>query len=251
MLYRLLRRGGHVLSVRTGLPFRLFQDMRIEAHLWLVRWRNRWDPTFLARRRLLHAMREIKLHFGCGSRILPGWVNLDGWAVDGTSHVVDLRERLPFTDGACRLIFSEQTLEHFEMSEIERILQEFHRVLRPGGLVRLVVPDAERYAEAYVKGDLAWFQAVAGEWLAVPHSGPPTRAKGLSHLFLDHYHRVALDFETLEVLLKRAGFARVVRSTHLGSEEPELRVDADQGWRVLSSLYVEACKPGDGDHGPR
>lgn len=222
------------------MPFRLLQDIHTEAHLLLVRLRNRWDPRFRARRRQLLRVREVKLHFGCGTRILLGWTNLDGWAAPGVDHVVDLRERLPLADGACRLIFSEHTLEHFEMPEIEKILHEFARVLRPGGVLRLVVPDAERYAQAYVKGDIAWFQAVAGEWLAQPRSGPATLAKGLSHLFLDHYHRVALDFQTVEMLLKRAGFREVVSSSALGSDEPELRVEMDQEARLLSSLYVEA-----------
>lgn len=180
------------------------------------------------------------MHFGCGDRILSGWMNLDVWTKPSISHVVDLRGPLPLADEVCRLIFSEQTLEHFEMMEIERILQEFYRVLRPGGLLRIVVPDAEQYVQAYARRDLAWFQAVEGEWLTGLQSGPPTRAKGLSHLFLDHYHRVALDFETLGILLRRTGFSHVIRSAHMASDEPELRVDTDQEARALCSLYLEA-----------
>ena len=214
----------------------------MELHFLVVRLRNRWDPTCVARRRRLLGLQEVKLHFGCGTRVMTGWVNLDGWAEPGVSHVTDLRQPLPLADGACRLIFSEHALEHFESLEIEAILREFYRVLRRDGIARIVVPDAHRHAQAYIKGDLAWFQAVAGEWLAAKQSGPPTLAKGLSHLFLDHYHRVALDFPTLEILLKRAGFRSVACSSHLGSVEEELRIDTDQEARILCSLYVEARK---------
>jgi len=185
-------------------------------------------------------MRAVKLHFGCGGRILPGWVNVDGWFEPGISHVMDLRQPLPLADGSCRLVFCEHTLEHFELQEIERILCEFHRVLRLGGRLRIVVPDAERYVEAYMKHELVWLEAVDVAWVATPRAGPPARAKILNHLFLDHYHRVALDFEMLEALLTRAGFFDVERSGHLASDEPELRVDADLEWRRICSLYVEA-----------
>lgn len=242
MINRTFRNIMRGLCERSGVPFRLIQDLRMEGHLLLVRWRNRYDPTYLSKRRQLLAMREIKLHFGCGARILPGWVNLDGWPVDGTSLAVDLREPIPIATGGCQLIFSEHTLEHFEMPMIRRILKEFYRMLRPGGALRIVVPDAERYVQAYANRDLTWFRTVAGDWLSAPHSGPETIAKGLSHLFLDQYHRVALDSETIEVLLAEAGFEQVSRSVHLGSQIQELRIDSDQAWRVMTSLYVEARK---------
>ncbi|MHB8970185.1 MAG: tetratricopeptide repeat protein, partial [Pirellulaceae bacterium] len=81
-----------------------------------------------------------KLHLGCGKRYIPGFFHIDLLAAP---HV-DLLHRvdsLPFVDNSVGLIYASHLLEHFGRNEVEGVLREWYRVLRPGGLVRLAVPD--------------------------------------------------------------------------------------------------------------
>jgi len=61
-----------------------------------------------------------------------------GWHV---TH--DLREPLPLPDGSVAQIHTEDFLEHIRPAEIVALLTECHRVLRPGGRLRIAVPDYE------------------------------------------------------------------------------------------------------------
>lgn len=77
------------------------------------------------------------LHLGCGTHKLPApWENHD--------QDVDIRQRLPVDDGGARFIFCEHVIEHVPFSDGIRFLGECHRVLAPGGVLRLSFPDMTR-----------------------------------------------------------------------------------------------------------
>ena len=106
-------------------------------------------------------------------------------------------------------------------------------------MLRIIVPDTERYLQAYCRGDLSGF------WeLEVPNPFPadlPTRMDIINHVFHQwHEHRWAYDFETLVHRLNAAGFTRVERSAYLQSRDPRLAQDRDV--HAPYSLYVEAIK---------
>src|SRR5262245_50701568 len=102
-----------------------------------------------------HEGREAfpKLHLGCGDHRLEGWINLDrvpGPAVD----VVADGTALPFAEGSAAFLHSEDLLEHLEPSQGRAFLQECFRVLRPGGVLRLLTPDLKALIErVYQKPD--------------------------------------------------------------------------------------------------
>ena len=206
----------------------------MEIHLAVVRLRGRLDPRWRKRRRRLRQLDDVLLHFGCGRRILPGYLNVDGWDGEGVDCVLDLRQPLPLRDASCRLIFTEHVLEHIDGQFRPRVLRELYRVLVPGGTLRVSVPHSGRYAEAYVRGDLDWFQRVA--------PGCQTRAEGLNDVFMNHSHRFIDDFESLSQALGAAGFAHADESKHLGSVHHELRIDVENETRELLNLYIEARK---------
>jgi len=133
------------------VPLRVVQEVRTEVHLAGVRLRRRVSPSVRAKERALMQKNNLKLHFGCGPRILPGWVNIDGWSFPGMDLAVDLRQPLPFRDGSCRLIFTEHVFEHIDVDFRLSVLREFFRVLQPGGTLRIVVPDCEKFVEAYTR----------------------------------------------------------------------------------------------------
>jgi SAM-dependent methyltransferase len=149
--------------IKTGpVPLRVVQEVRTETHLAGVRVRRRVSPSLRSRERALMRLRGIKLHFGCGPRALPGWVNIDGWHFSGIDIPTDLRQRLPLDDMSCRLIFTEHVFEHIDADFRLPVLREFLRVLRPGGTLRIVVPDCEQFVNAYTRRDVAWFHTVLG-----------------------------------------------------------------------------------------
>lgn len=213
---------------------RSLRELRYLVHLALQRIGNRISPSRISMRKKLLRMNNVKLHWGCGQRRLDGWVNIDGWRSDATDYVHDLRATLPFSDGSVDLIFTEHVLEHVEFDIATAVLADFFRALKPGGIVRIVVPDLNKCCHAYLSGDKSWFTKVDAERL--------TAGDGFNQIFYSHFHRYIYDFETLALILRNAGFSTITQSAPLASADERLRLDNDSESRTLVSLYVEAEK---------
>jgi len=112
--------------------------------------------------------------------------------------------------------------------------------LEPGGELRIIVPDAARYLQAYCRPDLDGFRE-----LAVPDPFPddlPTRMDVINHIFHQWgEHRWAYDFETLSLRLRTAGFGTIEQVGYQRSLLPALAQDRDV--HAPYSLYVDAVKP--------
>ena len=93
----------------------------------------------------------LLVNLGCGARFHPGWVNLDVAPQSPEVRQHDLREPLPFREASCAAVYGSHVLEHFTRPAAPIFLRECHRVLRPGAIVRVVVPDLETMARLYVK----------------------------------------------------------------------------------------------------
>jgi predicted SAM-dependent methyltransferase len=140
----------------------------------------------------------LKLHLGCGKRHLPGFVHVD--LADSPHvdyrHSVDRLEMFP--DGSADLIYASHVLEYFDRIEAERVLMEWNRVLRAGGVLRLAVPDFRALAQVYF--DSGKLQLILG-----PLYGRMEIPGNESVI----YHRTAYDFEALKELLEHVGFGDV------------------------------------------
>jgi predicted SAM-dependent methyltransferase len=97
---------------------------------------------------------QLKLHLGCGSKFIPGFVHVDMAALPHVDHVADVR-RLTFADtNSVDLIYASHVLEHFGRHEHLDVLREWHRVLKQGGVLRLSVPNFAACAALYYEQGL-------------------------------------------------------------------------------------------------
>lgn len=90
----------------------------------------------------------------------PDWVNLDSSVSAPGVIRHDLRRGLPFPDASFDAAYGSHVLEHLQPEAAARLLRECHRVLKPGGIARIVVPDLEAIARLYLENLEA---AAAGE----------------------------------------------------------------------------------------
>lgn len=104
----------------------------------------------LASRPLLRRPPQPLVNIGCGRRRHPDWTNCD--LIPDASDVlaVDVRQKLPFDGETCDAVYASHVLEHLAARDARRLVAEIFRVLRPGGVVRIVVPDLEGIARAYL-----------------------------------------------------------------------------------------------------
>jgi len=176
------------------------------------------------------------LNAGCGKKARFGYVNLDYIWQPGVNLVWDLKWRLPFADGSLEGIYSEHCLEHLPFELVaNHVLAEFHRILIPGGRLRLIVPDAGLYLKLYI-------QAIKDRTVKFPNDNQTlsTPMMCVNHCFRGHGHLYAYDFDTLRSLLVRVNFSQVDCYSFMVGADPALLLDSIE--RSSESLYVEAVK---------
>ena len=180
----------------------------------------------------------LQLHLGCGPRRLPGFVHVDLADFEHIDYRHDIAALPMFGDETVDLIYCAHALEYFDRRQVLKVLAEWRRVLKAGGLLRLAVPDFEALAAVYreygdlnlIIGPLYGRMAVAGETDAI-------------------YHKTVYDFQALAAVLKQAGFSDIRRydwrrTRHLDYDDFSQayipHMDKTNG--KLISLNVEARK---------
>ena len=234
------QRFGRWLFAHMPITRFLFDQLRVEANAGLMRAGNKILPWRRSRLTALRRAGGLRVNVACGPQVLPGFTNLDLFPCRLEVIGWDCRRTLPLADGAAAAIRVEQFVEHLEpREELPAFLRDCHRALQAGGVLRVIVPDAERYLHAYCREDLEGFRD-----LAVPDPFPadlPTRMDVVNHVFHQwHEHRWGYDFETLARRLRDAGFDRIARSGYKVSLDSELAQDLEV--HAPYSLYVEAVK---------
>ena len=193
--------------------------------------------------------RDLKVHVGCGGHELPGWINIDNHPAP---LAINLDWGLPLPTGSARYVFVAHLLEHlFHPAQSSRLLGEIRRVLAPGGVVRIVVPDIEKYLRAYANGDEAFFaerrrqRGLLAELTNLETLLPYAGAGATPDALFEH-HKFGYDFATLARAVERAGLVDVRRCGYQQSPHTELRVDdassnaSAQHDGEHYSLFVEA-----------
>jgi predicted SAM-dependent methyltransferase len=188
--------------------------------------------TFAAAQRFAH-LEPLRLHLGCGTVRLDGWVNID---IDGNPDLVlDLRFGLPFPDASVDLVHTEHMLEHLTLADGRVLLDDACRVLRPGGVMRIGVPDLEAIVRRYSAPDWrdqSWIVDGGFDWVDTPVALLNVAFRGWEHRYL--YDEAELRFRLLQ-----SGFAAVERVAWGQSATPELR---GLETRAETDLIVEATR---------
>lgn len=182
----------------------------------------------------------MKLHLGCGNRNFDGWTNIDLADFPHIHYQTSVDDLHMIENNSCDVVYSAHTIEYFCRDEINIVLGEWHRVLKPGGILRLAVPDFDALIKVYCETqDLS---LILG-----PLYGKMKISTGSSeeHIF----HKTVYNFSQLETILEFNGFGNVKRydwrtvehsmyDDHSQAYYPHM--DKDNG--LLLSLNVEGIK---------
>lgn len=156
----------------------------------------------------------LKLDIGCGKKPKDGFVGVDR-LLGGECVPLSINGKT-FDDNSVDEIYASHVLEHLGHADSRLALREWHRVLKPGGRIRIAVPDIDFIIRAYVAGE-------------------PVNVGGYmwgGQIDSNDYHKTGFDAGLLTALLNHIGFENVTRF------QPEY---ADCS-RLQVSLNLEARK---------
>lgn len=183
-------------------------------------------------------MTLLKLHLGCGRRHIPGFVNIDQVPGDHVEYVQDITNLTRFSDNSSELIYACQVIEYFDREHIDSVLREWVRVLSPGGILRLSVPNFQIITKLYTAG-------MKLEWFLGTLYGKIQDGKG-GYV----YHKTTYDESSLRAALTRAGLENVRLWDWRETEHADVddfsqayfpHMEKDRG--MLFNLNMEATKP--------
>jgi SAM-dependent methyltransferase len=219
----------------------------------------------------------VRLNVGAGGSTADGWINLEASPTllivralpDGLLRALarllspprresllqfarassklrygDARHRLPFDDGSVDAIYSSHFLEHVRREDALGFLRECHRVLRTGGVLRLVVPDLRRLARLYLagQGEARLTADRFVEATLLTSASPPGLLRRCLSALLDRAeHLWMYDAESLVAILREAGFPEPVERRFRESRLADVD-ELDLPERAEESVYAEAVR---------
>lgn len=163
----------------------------------------------------------IKLHLGCGKVDLgPEWDHIDAQDYDHIrSHNV---KKLQYKDSTVDMIYASHLIGYFDRKEVIKVFNEWHRVLKPGGVLRIATPDFWRLSQMYTANKLK-IEMILGPLF------------GRMDIGVNIYNKTAWDYPSLTRFLLTCGFTNVRRY--------ESEIDDSSGEHLkntLISLNVES-----------
>jgi predicted SAM-dependent methyltransferase len=179
-------------------------------------------------------MKKVKLHLGSGGKHLDEFINVDIREDVNPDLIDDIAKLHSFKDKSVDLIYVCHTLEHFGRHEYMEVLERWFQLLKPGGILRISLPDFEKIVEYYNE------------------TGDVTKLIGLLYggqTYAQNYHYITWDFQSLKNDLLKVGFKTIERYDWRETEHADIddfsqsylpHMDKDNG--KLMSLNVEATK---------
>lgn len=209
-----------------------------------------------------------KLNLGCGPIQPPGWVNVDGslrarlasrysWVdrlmtsvgvfppteFNRQTQFANLQKPLPWPDDSADCVYMGEVLEHFTREDGARLLSECFRVLKPGGIMRLRVPDNARFWRNYLK-------EFDDNYARPPEERTDDHSRWVEMFFRDicvrrslfssygHFHKWMYDEISLVRTFEQVGFVNVSRKQFLDSAIEDVNLVENR-----DDLTVEGVKP--------
>jgi len=141
----------------------------------------------------------LQLNLGSGTTRMRGYVNIDKYAKEADLNI-DAAE-LPYADNTVDKIYTSHMVEHVPFQEFQKMLKEWKRVLKVGGILMIRCPNIEAYLKKWLAGNykLRWGEGI--HWLLGFTSG------GVGHI-----NRNFFTAERMQRIVKDAGF-RIKRCT--------------------------------------
>lgn len=180
-------------------------------------------------------MSGIKLCLGAS----PIWYK-EGWHI--LDHKLEKTEggkiagdamNMDLPDNSCDVVFCSHVFEHIPHIKLPMVISEINRVLKPGGVFRMLTPDLEIIAKAYVNRDMEFFEkakledtslrtdlGLGGMFMSfVVSAGQDTILldRNLNEFIAGYAHLYNYDFEMMKIMHEKLGFKEVVRSPFNGS----------------------------------
>jgi predicted SAM-dependent methyltransferase len=186
-----------------------------------------------ARRLEKYLASGAKAHLGCGPVHLEGWVNVDIAREVNPDVRIDLRGGFPAPAASLAFVYSEHVFEHLTLADGCRLLRDCQRALKPGGVLRVAMPDLRYVVDRYL-GD--WRNQ---DWLREPYyqQAVDSPAKMLNTSLRTWGHMYVYDLPEITLRLREVGFCTVEPQAWGDSAHPELR---GLERRPDSQLVVEA-----------
>jgi predicted SAM-dependent methyltransferase len=183
------------------------------------------------------AVGSRRIEIGCGPFPQPGYLHVD---VDPEARHLEAFApawQLPFADGYADEIVAIHSLEHVHPSMLVPTLEEWHRVLRPGGKARVHVPNTAALMRAYIDGPPERRWSIMGAMLGMYSSAD---VHGPADLEARSDHQLMLDADLLAWAFEQAGFEHFNDLTEATTDRHT------EAWKeVVShfSLVAEAVRP--------
>jgi predicted SAM-dependent methyltransferase len=174
------------------------------------------------------------MNWGCGRVTPEGWINSDCTYSPGVDIACDILAGLPLEDDSLDYVASMHALPEIAYPDLEDALWELRRVIRPGGVLRLGLPDMDRAIHAYLRNDREYF-------LIPDHTCESIGGKMVVQLMWYGRSRTMFTSDFAEELLRHSGFREVHRCEfqQTRSPYPEI-IELDN--RPQESLFIEGVK---------
>jgi predicted SAM-dependent methyltransferase len=191
-----------------------------------------------------------KLQIGSGFNVLDTWLNSDYDPASEKVLFLDATARFPLPSESFDYVFSEHMIEHITYQSGSMMLAECHRILKPGGKIRISTPNLKFLVDLYNQ-EKTELQIAYIKWSIENFIGwatSETDAFVINNYVRDWGHQFIYDEKTLRTLLEKSGFVNSERyepgksstSALAGLENLE-RMPA--GFLKLETLTIEASKP--------
>ncbi len=196
-----------------------------------------------------------KYNLGCGTDLHADFLNIGYWThleqdgiykdLNGTQNTYmlnhDLNKGIPAHDNSLELVYHSHMLEHLSFLEGIAFTKECFRVLQPGGMMRILVPDLELWTKAYLSKDDFFLEEYRKCLDSSIYVTPAAIFMGMLH---NHGHKMGYDFETLKWVLQTAGFYKIKKTLYSDSAMENIEtIEYRRPDRAMESLCVECYKP--------